>query len=104
MHLQYGWCCKVVRSQTAILELDKMAVWLRDVGCGMLCWADTLPFTLLPPWPPEDDDLDTELRRDAVSSYLELMRRPRLAEILVCQICWVGGWGHGAGTRWSQVE
>ena len=37
----------------------------------------------------EDDETDAELRLDAVSSYLELLEKPHLPDILVKIICWV---------------
>ena len=39
----------------------------------------------------DDDDTDVELRVDAVSSYLELLDKPHLPDILVKIICWVSG-------------
>lgn len=41
----------------------------------------------------DDDDVDNELRLDAVSSYMELLAKPHLPDILVKIICWVGGGG-----------
>ena len=37
----------------------------------------------------DDEDTDTELRQDAVSSYMELLDKPNLPDILVKIICWV---------------
>ena len=37
----------------------------------------------------DDDDTDAELRLDAVCSYLELLEKPHLPDILVKIICWV---------------
>ncbi|RAW25279.1 AP-4 complex subunit epsilon [Phytophthora cactorum] len=39
----------------------------------------------------EDEDQDMELRRDAVDTYLELLERPVLPDILVCTMAWVLG-------------
>uniref|UniRef100_A0AAV1VMN1 Clathrin/coatomer adaptor adaptin-like N-terminal domain-containing protein n=1 Tax=Peronospora matthiolae TaxID=2874970 RepID=A0AAV1VMN1_9STRA len=39
----------------------------------------------------EDEDQDMELRRDAVDTYLELLERPVLPDILVCTMSWVLG-------------
>lgn len=39
----------------------------------------------------EDEDQDMELRRDAVDTYLDLLERPVLADILVCTMAWVLG-------------
>ena len=70
-----------------------------------MLWCSLTPISVCFPLPgPEDDDLDTELRHDAVSSYLELLQKPRLAEILVCQICWVSGRGGAVGGAVGGVE
>ena len=37
----------------------------------------------------EDDDVDNELRMDAVTCYLELISKPSLPDILIKIICWV---------------
>lgn len=37
----------------------------------------------------DDEDTDAELRLDAVSSYLDLVEKPHLPDILVKIICWV---------------
>ena len=37
----------------------------------------------------EDDDVDNELRLDAVTCYLELISKPSLPDILVKIMCWV---------------
>ena len=37
----------------------------------------------------EDDDADHELRKGAVSSYIALLDKPHLPDILVKIICWV---------------
>lgn len=39
----------------------------------------------------EDEDQDMELRRDAVDTYLDLLERPVLPDILVCTMAWVLG-------------
>lgn len=39
----------------------------------------------------EDEDQDMELRRDAVDTYLELLERPVLPDILVCTMAWTLG-------------
>jgi AP-4 complex subunit epsilon-1 len=39
----------------------------------------------------EDEEQDMELRRDAVETYLDLLERPVLADILVCTMGWVLG-------------
>ncbi|XP_065884904.1 uncharacterized protein [Dysidea avara] len=39
----------------------------------------------------EDDDVDNELRMDAVTCYLELISKPSLPDILIKIICWVVG-------------
>ena len=49
----------------------------------------------------DDEDTDAELRVDAVSSYLDLLEKPHLPDILVKIICWVSvcvcvGGGGGA--------
>ena len=44
----------------------------------------------------EDEETDNELQLDAVSSYLELLDKPHLPDILIKIISWVGwGWGRG---------
>ena len=37
----------------------------------------------------EDDEIDKELRNNAVLSYLELLDKPHLPDILIKIICWV---------------
>ncbi len=55
----------------------------------------------------DDEEMDSELRLDAVSSYLDLLDKPHLPDILVKIICWVstnqdtltgpkGGWIRGS--------
>lgn len=39
----------------------------------------------------EDEDQDMELRRDAVDTYLDLLEKPVLPDILVCTMAWVLG-------------
>ncbi|KAF1335686.1 Ap-4 complex subunit epsilon, partial [Globisporangium splendens] len=39
----------------------------------------------------EDEDQDMELRRDAVDTYLDLLERPVLPDILVCTMAWTLG-------------
>ncbi|KAF0694707.1 Aste57867_14434 [Aphanomyces stellatus] len=39
----------------------------------------------------DDDEQDMELHRDAVDTYLELMEKPVLPDILVCAMAWVLG-------------
>ncbi|TYZ58112.1 hypothetical protein PybrP1_011666 [[Pythium] brassicae (nom. inval.)] len=39
----------------------------------------------------EDEEQDMELRRDAVDTYLDLLERPVLPDILVCTMAWVLG-------------
>ncbi|OQS02573.1 AP-4 complex subunit epsilon [Thraustotheca clavata] len=39
----------------------------------------------------DDEEQDMELRRDAVDTYLELLERPVLPDILVCTMAWVLG-------------
>ncbi|RHY08872.1 hypothetical protein DYB37_000512, partial [Aphanomyces astaci] len=39
----------------------------------------------------DDEDQDAELRRDAVDTYLELLEKPVLPDILVCTMAWVLG-------------
>ena len=52
----------------------------------------------------EDEDTDSELRLDAVSSYVELLDKPHLPDILIRIICWVGdGVGRGVVTEWGGV-
>ena len=41
----------------------------------------------------EDEETDRELRTDAVSSYLALLDKPHLPDILIKIMCWVGGCG-----------
>lgn len=41
----------------------------------------------------EDEETDRELRMDAVSSYLALLDKPNLPDILIKIMCWVGGCG-----------
>ena len=38
----------------------------------------------------EDEAADLELRQDAVSTYIELLDKPHLPDILIKIICWVG--------------
>ena len=38
----------------------------------------------------EDETTDMELRQDAVSTYIELLDKPHLPDILIKIICWVG--------------
>ena len=37
----------------------------------------------------DDEETDLELRLDAVTSYLDLLDKPHLPDILVKIICWV---------------
>ena len=37
----------------------------------------------------EDEAADLELRQDAVSTYIELLDKPHLPDILIKIICWV---------------
>ena len=37
----------------------------------------------------EDETADMELRQDAVSTYIELLDKPHLPDILIKIICWV---------------
>ena len=37
----------------------------------------------------EDEETDAELRLDAVSSYISLLEKPHLPDVLVKIICWV---------------
>ena len=41
----------------------------------------------------EDEETDQELRMDAVSSYLALLDKPHLPDILIKIMCWVSGCG-----------
>ena len=37
----------------------------------------------------EDDDIDAELRTNAVLSYVQLLSKPDLPDIVIKIICWV---------------
>ena len=52
----------------------------------------------------EDEAADAELRSQAVASYLALLQKPKLPDILLKVICWVlGEYGTVAGSSPTKV-
>ena len=59
---------------------------------SLLSWSlgqATLHWIILSSTGTEDEDADNDLRRFAVNSYIDLLEKPVLPDILIRVICWV---------------